>query len=103
ISGTVQAENNSIVPSMFAGLAVSANGGTDGTGIVWETTGDYSSGLIPGILHAMDASDISKELWNSTMVPDRDALGRFAKFVAPTVVNGRVYAPTFSNALAIYG
>jgi uncharacterized protein (TIGR03437 family) len=103
ISGTVQAENNSIIPSMFAGLAVSANGGTDGTGIVWETTGDYSSHLVPGILHALDASDISKELWNSSMVPDRDALGRFAKFVAPTVVNGRVYAPTFSNSLAIYG
>jgi len=103
ISGTVQAENNPIIPSTYAGLAVSANGGTDGTGIVWETTGDYSSRLIPGILHALDASDISKELWNSTMVPDRDALGRFAKFVAPTVVNGRVYAPTFSNSLAIYG
>jgi hypothetical protein len=37
------------------------------------------------------------------MVPDRDTLGRFAKFVAPTVVNGRVYVPTFSNQLAIYG
>jgi len=103
ISGTVQAENYSLIPSMFAGLAVSANGGADGTGIVWETSGDYSSRLVPGILHALDASDISKELWNSTMVPDRDALGRFAKFVAPTVVNGRVYAPTFSNSLAIYG
>ena len=103
IQETVQAENDPIVPSMYAGLAVSANGGVEGTGIVWETTGDYSNRLIPGILHAMDASDISKELWNSTMVPDRDALGRFAKFAAPTVANGRVYAPTFSNALTIYG
>jgi uncharacterized protein (TIGR03437 family) len=103
ISSKVQAENNPIVPSLYTGLAVSANGGTDGTGIVWETTGDYSSRLIPGILHALDASDISRELWNSTMVLDRDALGRFAKFVAPTVANGRVYAPTFSNSLAIYG
>jgi uncharacterized protein (TIGR03437 family) len=33
----------------------------------------------------------------------RDTLGRFAKFVAPTVVNGRVYVPTFSNRLVIYG
>jgi uncharacterized protein (TIGR03437 family) len=103
IAATVVSENNPIIPSMFAGIAVSANGGTDGTGIVWETTGDYGNRLVPGILHALDASDISKELWNSTMVPDRDALGRFAKFVAPTVVNGRVYAPTFSNSLAIYG
>jgi uncharacterized protein (TIGR03437 family) len=37
------------------------------------------------------------------MVPDRDRLGRFAKFVAPTVVNGRVYVPTFSNQLVVYG
>jgi uncharacterized protein (TIGR03437 family) len=103
VDGTVAAENDPIIPSLFAGIAVSANGGTSGTGIVWETTGDYSNHLIPGILHAYDASDISKELWNSTMVPDRDALGRFAKFVAPTVVNGHVYAPTFSNSLTIYG
>jgi uncharacterized protein (TIGR03437 family) len=37
------------------------------------------------------------------MVADRDALGRFAKFAPPTVANGRVYVPTFSNSLAIYG
>jgi uncharacterized protein (TIGR03437 family) len=103
IDPAVLAENDPIVPSMFAGLAVSANSGVDGTGIVWETTGDYSSHLIPGILHAFAATDISKELWNSTMVPDRDALGGFAKFVAPTVANGRVYVPTLSNSLAIYG
>ena len=36
-------------------------------------------------------------------MPGRDTLGRFAKFVAPTVVNGRVYVPTYSNRLAIYG
>jgi uncharacterized protein (TIGR03437 family) len=89
--------------SLYAGIAVTANGGTDGTGIVWQTTGDYSSRMVPGTLHALDASDLSHELWNSSMVPDRDAFGRFAKFVAPTVVNGRVYAPTFSNSLAIYG
>ena len=107
VNGTIQttalSQNVPAIPSQFAGIAVTANGGTNGTGIVWETTGDYSSRLVPGTLHALDASDISKELWNSNMVPDRDTLGRFAKFVAPTVVNGRVYAPTFSNSLAIYG
>ena len=103
IQATALSQNVPAIPSQFAGIAVSANGGTDGTGIVWETTGDYSSRQVPGTLHALDASDISNELWNSNMVPDRDTLGRFAKFVAPTVVNGRVYAPTFSNSLAIYG
>ena len=103
IAGTVLSETSPAIPSLFAGIAVSANSGTDGTGIVWETTGDYSSRLIDGTLHAFDASDLSVELWNSNMLTDRDALGRFAKFAAPTVANGRVYVPTFSDSLAIYG
>lgn len=103
ISNAVQAEYDPITQSMFAGIAVSANGSTDGTGIVWLTTGDNASRLVPGVLHALDASDISKELWNSAQVSGRDDLGRFAKFVAPTVANGYVYVPTFSNTLAIYG
>ena len=91
------------VSSLYAGLAVTANGGTNGTGIVWLTTGDYSSGDPVGTLHALDASDLSIEYWNSGMSGARDSLGWFAKFVAPTVANGRVYVPTFSNTLAIYG
>jgi uncharacterized protein (TIGR03437 family) len=87
--------------SYYAGIAVSANGGTNGTGIVWLTTGDTHAGS-PGTLHALDASDLSHELWNSDLAPS-DALGTAAKFAAVTVVNGRVYVPTFSNALAIYG
>ncbi len=43
------------------------------------------------------------ELWNSDMVPERDTLGPFAKFVPPMVANGRVYVSSFSNALVIYG
>ena len=91
------------ISSFFVGLAVSADGGADGTGVVWLTTADYSTSGLPGTLHALDASDLSNELWNSNMQADRDGLGRFAKFVAPTVANGRVYVPTFSNALVIYG
>ena len=90
------------VPTQFAGIAISANGGTDGTGIVWQTTADNGSYQQPGTLHAFDALDLSNELWNSDVAPG-DALGRFTKFVPPTVVNGRVYVPTQSNQLAIYG
>jgi len=42
-------------------------------------------------------------LWNSDTPGGHDTLGRYAKFVAPTVVNGKVYVPTFSGQLAIYG
>jgi uncharacterized protein (TIGR03437 family) len=87
--------------SYYASIAISANGGTDGTGIVWLITGD-SRTVSPGTLHALDASDLSHELWNSDMAVT-DALGTTTKFAAATVVNGRVYVPTFSNALAIYG
>lgn len=90
------------VYTVFSGIAISSNGAAAGTGIVWQTVGDTSSSGIPGSLHAFSATDLTNELWNSDMVPG-DTLGRFAKFVAPTVVNGRVYVPTFSNQLAIYG
>jgi uncharacterized protein (TIGR03437 family) len=99
----VQSESNPSTSTLFAGIAISADSATEGTGIVWQTTGDWGTLRIPGTLHAFDASDLSRELWNSDMVPNRDTLGRFAKFVAPTVINGRVYVPTFSNQLAIYG
>ncbi|HEX4593893.1 MAG TPA: hypothetical protein VH157_06445 [Bryobacteraceae bacterium] len=103
LDATALSQSTGGTPSLFAGLAISADGGLSGTGIVWQTTGDYNVRRIPGTLHAFDAEDLSHELWNSDMVPDRDTLGGFAKFVAPTVVSGRVYVPAFSNELAIYG
>jgi uncharacterized protein (TIGR03437 family) len=88
------------VNSLYHGMAISSNGDSDG--IVWETTGNYDRPGIPGTLHAFDASDLTQELWNSDMQPD-DALGAFAKFAVPLIANSRVYVPTFSNRLVIYG
>jgi len=90
-----------ITDSAYAGLAVSANG-TSG-GIVWETTGDHNNPALPGTLHAFDAANLSNELWNSNKNAAADALGKFAKFANPTVVNGRVYVPTWSMAVTVYG
>ena len=88
-----------------SGLSVSANGGTAGSGIVWATTPSQNPGFStrPGTVRAFDASNIAVELWNSDMNAARDALGNFAKFATPTVANGKVYAPTFSNQLVVYG
>lgn len=86
--------------SLYQGMAISSNGSADG--ILWETTGNHSSDGVPGTLHAWNASDLTEELWNSDM-HDGDALGSFAKFVAPVVANGRVYVPTFSNQVVVYG
>ena len=89
--------------TLYSGIAVSANGNDQASGILWVTVGNFDVSGVPGTLHALNASDLSVELWNSDMVPDRDTLGRFAKFIPPVVANGRVYIATFSNALAIYG
>jgi uncharacterized protein (TIGR03437 family) len=86
--------------SLYQGMAVSSNGGTGG--IVWETTGDHSQPGVPATLHAWNASDLTQELWNSGMQPG-EVLGVFMKFAIPLVANGRVYVPTASNQLVIYG
>lgn len=86
----------------YEGVAVSSNGTDPASAVVWLTTGDHTVNPPPGTLHAFDAQTLT-ELWNSDMVLGRDTLGTFAKFVAPTVVNGKVFVPTFSNQLAVYG
>ncbi len=87
-------------------LSVSANGNAAGSGIVWALcphNGDASISTADATLRAFDASDLSKELWNSGQDPARDDVGRWAKFNAPTIANGKVYVPTFSGYLAVYG
>jgi hypothetical protein len=86
-------------------LSVSSNGSQDGTGILWASyasSGDAEHSVSPGILRAFDANGVSKELWNNLRNP-RDAGGNYAKFAAPTIANGHVYLPTFSNQVVVYG
>lgn len=87
-------------------LTISANGTKAGSGIVWaahQLTGDANQSVQPGILHAYDAANVAHELWNSEQLSARDAVGYFAKFVPPTVANGKVYLATFSGQLNVYG
>ncbi|PYJ01172.1 MAG: hypothetical protein DME25_18685, partial [Verrucomicrobia bacterium] len=87
-------------------LALSANGTNAGSGIVWAThnvSGDANQAVVTGILRAYNAQNVSNELWNSGQLSARDAVGNLAKFVAPTVANGKVYLATFSNRLNVYG
>lgn len=84
-------------------LSVSSNAGNNG--ILWASfafTGDAEHTVSPGILRALDANDITHELWNSNMVTS-DFVGKYAKFSSPTIVNGHVYLGTFSNTIQIYG
>jgi hypothetical protein len=87
-------------------LSISANGSVPGTGIVWASRpyrDDANQKVVPGILGAYDASNLTSELWNSKLNPGRDDFGYFAKFSFPTIANGKIYLPTFSNYLAVYG
>jgi len=87
-------------------LSVSANGTNAGSGILWatvNTTADANHDVVAGTLHAYDAENVSAELWNSDLLKARDSLGNLAKFVPPTVANGKVYMATFSDRLNVYG
>jgi uncharacterized protein (TIGR03437 family) len=92
------------IDNPYLGMSISANGSQDGTGILWVTTGNHSNVNLPATLHAYDASNLANELWNSDMATGgQDSVGTFAKFANPTVANGNVYVPTWSNAITVYG
>jgi hypothetical protein len=57
----------------------------------------------PAVLHAYDARDLTRELYNSNQAPSgRDTFGTGNKFITPTIVNGRVYVGT-TNGVAVFG
>jgi uncharacterized protein (TIGR03437 family) len=101
INSTILSEFTPENLSAYAGLSVSANGAANG--IVWLTTGNSDVNGLPGTLHALDASNLANELWSSNLNSSRDQLGGLAKFAPPTVANGRVYVPTFSDSVVVYG
>ncbi len=70
-------------------------------GIVWAVDSSHyctasSPACGPAVLHAYDASNLARELWNSAAVAS-DAAGNAVKFVVPTVANGKVYLGTRGN------
>jgi len=87
-------------------LSLSSNGTTDGTGILWAShplQGDANQAVVPGVLQAFDANDVTHELWNSSWNGQRDGVGKFGKFVCPTIANGKVFLSTFSGYVDVYG
>ena len=74
---------------------VSSNNGAKGTGILWTVDATPA-------LRAYDATDLSKEIYNSTQNSARDSVDSYVKFAAPTVANGEVFVGT-KNSLDIFG
>jgi len=102
---TTPAAVSAVKPGMTGGPTVSANGADVRSGIVWAVTtaSTRSGGRAPGTLRAFRASDVSEEIYNSDMNSARDAPGDFTKFAPPVVANGKVYVPTQSKAVSVYG
>jgi hypothetical protein len=67
--------------------AVSANGTSNG--IVWAVENSN-----PAVLHAYDATNLARELYNSNQAGSRDQFGPGNKFITPVIVNGKVFVGT---------
>jgi outer membrane protein assembly factor BamB len=79
-----------------AAPAISANGTANA--ILWAVENTN-----PAILHALDARDLSHELYASSQAPaGRDTVGPGNKFITPTIANGHVYVGT-TNGVAMFG
>jgi hypothetical protein len=78
--------------------SLSADG--DSNAMLWIIS-DFEDGK-HAVLHALDALDISTELYNSNMMPARDMAGVGVKFVVPTVADGLVFVGT-QNEVDMYG
>lgn len=75
--------------------SVSASGASGA--IVWAVENGS-----PSVLHAYDANDLTRELYNSNQNAARDSLGPGNKFITPTVAAGKVFVGT-TNSVAVYG
>jgi outer membrane protein assembly factor BamB len=83
-------------------LSVSSNGPSDG--ILWAAIpyqDDAWVEIVRGTLRAFDANTLQL-LWSTDTNEPGDHFD-FAKYVPPTVANGKVYLATFSDRLNVYG
>jgi len=75
---------------------LSSNGGNDP--ILWV----LQAAANLGILRAFDPTDLSNELYDSELSPDRDRPEGSVRFAVPTVAEGKVFVGS-QNAVDIYG
>jgi hypothetical protein len=89
---------------MTGGPTVSSSGNDLEAAIVWAVTtdGTVTENSNPGTLRAFSAEDLRWELYSSDAVSG-DQLGLITRMAPPVVANGRVYVPTQSNNIAVYG
>jgi hypothetical protein len=82
----------------FPGVTPSVSAWGSLNGILWAV-----ENTDPAVLHAYDAMNLEKELYNSSQAASgRDNFGAGNKFIAATVANGQVFVGT-TNSVAVFG
>ncbi|MCU1239952.1 MAG: hypothetical protein JWO71_678 [Candidatus Acidoferrum typicum] len=98
--------SSGLFPERGTTPSVSSNGNSHG--IVWAVDasqygGPSKLGTGPAVLHAYDATNLGRELWNSAQAAaNRDQAGNAVKFTVPTIANGKVYIGS-SSEIDVYG
>ena len=103
---TPTSTSSALFPGFGATPSVSANGNSQGIAWAVETSqygppSTYGTG--PAVLHAYDATNVTRELWNSAQAAaNSDQAGNAVKFTVPTIANGKVYIGS-SSEIDVYG
>lgn len=85
-------------PFPYPGATPSVSSNGTSNAILWAV--DNSS---PAVLYAYDATDLTKELYDSTQAASaRDQFGPGNKYITPMIVNGKVYVGT-QTGVAVFG
>lgn len=96
LSATPTSQTATHFPYPGSAPTISANG--TGNAIIWAHENGNQA-----VLHAYDATDLSRELYNSNQNSSgRDHFGAGNKFITPTVTDGKVFVGT-PNAVAVFG
>ncbi len=103
ISSSPLAQSSNVFP---VGSTPSVSADTNSNGIVWAVARQdqpfAQPGVLPAVLYAYDATNVSLMLYSSAQIPQRDQGGCGNKFQTPTIANGKVYVGT-QNELDVFG
>jgi outer membrane protein assembly factor BamB len=81
----------------YPGATPSVSANLESNAILWAVENST-----PAVLHAYNALDLTKELYNSNQQGARDQFGPGNKFITPMIANGRVYVGT-QTGVAVFG